>query len=612
MGEFLRSLREPPAPLTRAQRVAFVVFTVAIALTRFPAISLTLHDWDETLFAHAVREYDVKPHHPHPPGYPFFVVAAKAARLFTDSDFHALQAVATLASMLIFPAAFLLARELRFRTSYAFGAAAMTAFLPTLWYYGGTGFSDVPALMLILFAGGLLLRGGRDPRAYVAGALLTAVACGIRPHLLLVAATPALLGALALRRTKTLVAAWLGAGVIVALAYVGAAYFSTDFPHGYLKELRHIQNHISRTDSFRNPHRMPLGELAPRAFLFPCGGGRTKFALVALAAIALIDGILRRRGNIAAILAMFLPMAIFTWLMLDVTALSRYAIAYLPMHAFLATGGVFAIAQLVPSRARLPLFVVLMGFVTWSLIKWTWPALRFARTEPSPVVEAFEWIRTHVPKHGPRVFVQGGLVYHAYYFIPEHDFELVFDEKGFEEEDYRAGNVYVFEGETTHPEPRMFTRKRLQLWEITRPRFFEIGIVSMHRIIRWGRGWHLPESDGHNHRWRWMARESQIILSPALYGRGELRLKLHAPVDVTPRPPVITVIWNGAVVDRRTAPANGDFDLRYTLPSRYDRPNELRLATDLTIRPKDDGRELGLSLHGITWTEPSAAASALQ
>jgi 4-amino-4-deoxy-L-arabinose transferase-like glycosyltransferase len=606
MGEFLRSLRESPAALTRAQKILFAVFAVVIALTRFPALSLTLHDWDETLFASAVHEYDVKPHHPHPPGYPLFIVAAKLARLFTDSDFHATQTVATLASMLIFPAAFLLARELRFRTRYAFGAAALTAFMPSLWYYGGTGFSDVPALMLILFASALLLRGGRSPRAYFAGALFTALACGIRPHLLMIAAAPALLGMLALRRMKTVVAAWLAAAAVVFLTYLGAAFFSSDFPYGYVEQVRYIEKHIRQSDSYHNPYRTPLGELAPRVFLFPCGGGRMKIVLVVLAVIALVDAAFRRRMSVAVVLAMFLPIAVFTWFMLDMTALSRYAIAYLPMQAFLAIAGADAIAQLVPSKARVPLFIVLSGFVTFSLIKWTWPALRFARTEPSPVVAAFQWIRTNVPKDGPRVYVQGGLVYHAMYFIPDYDYQLVFDERILHDDDYAAGNVYVFEGETQHPEPRWFKRKRLQLWEVTRPRFFEIGIVSMHKVIRWGRGWHLPETDGQN-RWRWMRRESQTFFSPALYGRGELHLKLHAPVDVTPRPPVITVMWNGAVIDRRTAPPDGDFDLRYTLPSRNEGRNELRLATDETIQPKDDGRELGLSLHGISWGEPAAA-----
>ncbi|HEX8408332.1 MAG TPA: hypothetical protein VF883_05675 [Thermoanaerobaculia bacterium] len=596
--------RESPPPLTRAQRILFAVFAIGIAISRIPALSLTLHDWDETLFASAVAEYDVKPHHPHPPGYPLFVVLAKIARVFTDTDFHALQTVATIGSMLIFPAAFFLARELRFKTSFAFGAATMTAFLPTLWYYGGTGFSDVPALTILLVACALLLRGGRDPRAYVAGALLTAAACSIRPHLLMIAAVPALIGAIYLRRYKTIIVSWLAAGVVVAFAYLGAAFFSTDFPHGYLEELRHIQNHIANTDSFRNPMRPPLAELAPRAFLFPWGG-RMRNAILALAAIALIDALIRRRLNVGVLLAMFLPMAVFTWLMLDVTALSRYAIAYLTLHAFLAVAGVQAIAQLLPRRASLPLFVVLTAFVTWSLIKWTWPALRFARTEPSPVVEAFQWIRANVPKDGPRVFVHLPLVYHAAYFLPDYPYQLVADEQKWTDEDCVAGNIYIFEGDTQHPDPRWFTRKRLQLWEVTRPRFFEIGIVAMHRVIRWGPGWHFLESNGH-HEWRWMRRQSLTKLPPALYGRGDLHLKLHAPVDVTQKMPVITVTWNGAVVDRVTAPQSGDLDLRYTLPSHTGRPNELRLATDQYIVPKGDGRELGLSLHAIEWTEPAA------
>ncbi|HEX6086258.1 MAG TPA: hypothetical protein VF266_17135 [Thermoanaerobaculia bacterium] len=595
--------REPLTPLTRAQKVLFALCAIAIAATRIPALSLTLHDWDETLFAHAVREYDVKPHHPHPPGYPLFIVLAKFARLFTSSDFHALQTVATIASMLIFPAAFILARELRFRTSYAFAAAATLAFVPTLWYYGGTGLSDVPALLFVLVACALLLRGVRDPRAYVAGALFTAAACTIRPHLLMVVLIPALLG---IRRVKTFVIAWTIAGVAVIGAYGGAAYASSNPPYGYWKELRYIRGHIANTDSFRNPHRTPLAELAPRVFLFPHGGGRMKFAVVAFAAVALIDAAIRRRKNVALLVAMFLPMAVFTWLMLDMTALSRYAIAYITLHAFLAVAGIEAIARLLPRKAALPVFLLLTAAMTSQLIKWTWPALRFARTEPSPVVAAFQWIREHVPAHGPRVYVHLPLVYHAQYFIPDYPFQLVGDERGLPHDDFAAGNVYVFEGDKSeHNEVRWFKRKRLQLWEITRPRFFELGIVPMHKMIRWGRGWHLREGD-QNHYWRWMARESVTILSPAVYGAGELRMRLHAPVDVTKELPLVTVIWNGEVIDRVRTPPSGDLDLKYLLMSRHEWPNELRITTDQWIRPKDDGRELGLSLKTMTWTEPSS------
>ncbi|HYC92157.1 MAG TPA: hypothetical protein VEO54_23310 [Thermoanaerobaculia bacterium] len=608
--------------MTRAQKLLFAIFTLAIAATRIPALSLTLHDWDETLFAHAVREYDVKPHHPHPPGYPLFIALAKLARLVADTEFHALQTVATIAAMLLFPAAFFFARELRFPVSYAFAAAATTAFIPTIWYYGGTGLSDVPALLFILVACALLLRGARDPRAYVAGALFTAAACSIRPHLLMIAVIPALLGAWAnvgrasarlpgegraeARPAFVILGAWLAAAGFVAIAYVAAAYASSNPPHGYVKELRYIRKHIANTDSFRNPHRTPLPQLAERVFLFPFGGGRMKVAVVVFAAIALVDAVIRRRKNVAILVAMFLPMAVFTWLMLDMTALARYAIAYVTLHAFLAVAGIEALARLLPRRAALPVFFVLTAAMTSQLIKWTWPALRFARTEPSPVVAAFEWIRANVPRHGPRVFVHLPLVYHAQYLIPDYPFQLITDEKSLPDADYMPGNVFVFEGEKSeHNEVRWFKRKRLQLWEITRPRFFELGIVPMHKILRWERGWYLLEGEG-NHTWRWMQRESLTRLSPAVYGAGVLHMRLHAPVDVTRKLPVVTVFWNGEVIDRVQTPPSGDLDLRYTLLSRHEWPNDLRIVTDQWIVPKDDGRELGLSLKSMTWTEPSS------
>lgn len=592
--------------MTRVQKTLFAVLATGIALSRIPALSLTLHDWDETLFALAVREYDVKPHHPHPPGYPLFIALGKLARLFTATEFHALQAVATIASMLIFPAAYLLARELRFRTSTAIAAAAATALLPTVWYYGGTALSDVPALLLILVAGALLLRGGSDPRVYVAGALVTAAACSIRPHLLMIAAIPALVGAFRLRKPKTIVVAWASAAVVVLVAYVAAAFASSNPPYGYVAEVRRIQKHIANTDSFRNPHRKPLADLAAPVLLFPFGGGRMKYAVVGFAAIALIDAILRRRREIAILVAMFLPMAVFTWLMLDVTALARYAIAYVALHAFLAVAGIEALARLLPRRAELPVFVLLFLAMTSQLVKWTWPALRFARTEPSPVVAAFQWIRANVPPQGPRVYVHLPLVYHAQYFLPDYDYQLVTDERSLPDDDFTAGNVFIFErDESEHHDVRWFRRKRQQLWQITRPRFFEIGVVPMHRIIRWGRGWHAWEGEG-NHRWRWMGRESLTRLSPAVYGAGELRLSLHAPVDATAKLPVVTILWNDQVVERIDVPAHGDIDRRYVLLSRMNWPNDLRIVTDQTVVPREDKRELGLNLKSMTWTEPSS------
>src|SRR5256885_4788612 len=105
-----------------------------------------------------MRSYDVAQHHPHPPGFPLFIALGRAVRLLGLDDFHALQAVSTVAAMLLFPAVLMLGRELRLRAETAMAAAALCAFFPNVWFFGGTAFSDVASLTLVVFAVALLLR----------------------------------------------------------------------------------------------------------------------------------------------------------------------------------------------------------------------------------------------------------------------------------------------------------------------------------------------------------------------------------------------------------------------------------------------------------------------
>src|SRR5688572_28049340 len=157
----------PLAPLSRRERVTVWLTSIAVAITRWPALSRTLWDWDEALFALALRDFDVRFYHPHPPGFPLFIGLAK---LVPHADaFHALQAIAFVASLLVFPAAFFLVRALRAGTFVAIAAGLLLAFFPNVWFYGGTALSDVPSMVLSLFACALLLRGRVIPGAIVLG-----------------------------------------------------------------------------------------------------------------------------------------------------------------------------------------------------------------------------------------------------------------------------------------------------------------------------------------------------------------------------------------------------------------------------------------------------------
>jgi hypothetical protein len=46
--------------MTRAERVTVWLTALAVAITRWPALSRTMWDWDEALFALALRDYDVR------------------------------------------------------------------------------------------------------------------------------------------------------------------------------------------------------------------------------------------------------------------------------------------------------------------------------------------------------------------------------------------------------------------------------------------------------------------------------------------------------------------------------------------------------------------------
>src|SRR6059058_113373 len=127
----------PLSPLTARQRMAFGVVAIVCAATRFLAMAHSLWDWDEALFCLGMRSYDVTSHHPHPPGFPVYIALGRIAHLFTRSDFRALQAVNLVAAMLLFPAMFLLARELRLRFDVALIASTLLVFFPNVWFFGG-------------------------------------------------------------------------------------------------------------------------------------------------------------------------------------------------------------------------------------------------------------------------------------------------------------------------------------------------------------------------------------------------------------------------------------------------------------------------------------------
>jgi hypothetical protein len=582
-------------PLTQVQKRILLVLSIVVALTRLLAVARSLNDWDEALFSLGVAEYDVTQHWPHPPGYPLFVAAAKAVHLFGVDEFRSLQTIVVLGAFFLFPALFFLARELGFDYLTSLCGAGIFVFLPNVWVYGGTGFSDVPATALGFTACALLLAGRRSTRLYVLGAIVLGIAAGMRIPNLLIGAVPALLATvhrLRARDFRAVIAAVVLGGAIAGGSYLGAALASKTIDE-YRKAIRTQSEYVRAVDSWRNPGRDPLPKAAKKFFMWPVDQRQQMSWLTGIAIIGILTALVRRQWWALLPLAVFGPFMIMAWLNLDIQTVGRYSIAYLAVHALLVAYALRAIGRRAAVQAVLTLCIVTVVAV------WTWPGLTLQRTTAAPSAASLLWVRDHLPKDAA-VYVQGAYGPHARYLLPEHN-RVMYEELG------SLGQVtaeaWAVEPQIVEGAPQMFVWPHTNpLWKIIRRRNFETSVVRIASVVRFGEGWYSVEGTG-TEIFRWMGRKSSAVL-PAIPQGGRLSMKMYVPIDAI-APPTIEVWVNETLVERFVG-SQATVEKSWLIASRKDGPNELRIITsDVAVPAKVSGsgdtRELGLRMDGLSW-----------
>lgn len=576
---------------------------VVVALTRVWARSRTLWDWDEALFSIAVGKYDVVQHHPHPPGFPLYIALAKLIRFFVHSDFHALQAITTIAAIAMFPLLFWLARELRFPFRTAFLGSLLFVFFPNVWFFGGTAFSDIPGLVMVIAACAMLLRSCRERNAYFAGALLLGLAAAIRPQALLVGCAPALIASrcrVKEKRGKDVVAASAIGIAVLAVSYGGAALASQSV-ESYIAMNGKLRQYVRTVDSFLNPNRPPVITLFPDFFARAIPGGHITIAISVLALVSVIASFVRRTPGVWILVAMFLPFNLIGWFMLDTNSISRYSIGYAAMYAILAVDGVDALT----GRSTISTLIdaAFAGSVIARLVWWTLPALRDARSTISPPVAAMQWIRANVPRTTP-LFVQTSMQPFSDFMLGDLDVSLVEDAAELPGRAYGMREWFVTEGSSGVIGGHNFVRDRGHLFNIARQRYFEVSIVPMPDVVRFGRGWYGGESEGLA-SWRWMSGRSETFLPPVA-GPARLTLGFDIPMELAPRRPSIEIRVNGALVDRFVC-ATPTMTKSWLVPARADAWNQLVISMDKVLNPAKEGitpdsRDLGLDLTSYSWS----------
>jgi hypothetical protein len=585
-------LTQPPSTLTQRQRLTFGIVALVCAATRFLAMAKTLWDWDEALFCLGMRSYDVTAHHPHPPGFPVYIALGRIVRTIIPNDFRALQAVNLIAAMLVFPAIFFLARELRLPFLTATIAAALCAFFPNVWFYGGGAFSDIPSLVLVVFAVAFLFRGCRDANAYLIGAALLALAAGIRPQNFLIGLAPGVLATWYRAR-----AAWRDVafaalvGAITVTAAFGGAIAATGGTKPYFDAAREHGEYITRIDSFRSPNRPPLWRLFDRFFIKQYQSLALSFITSILVAVSIAGAIAVRDRGLGWLALSFGPFAILAWMMLDRYSINRFSIGYCPLFAILAADGIRRLTRRWPPLEPLAGAALIGSFFIWTL-----PALAVVRNTIAPSVLAVEAVTQHLNAQTDELFVARDMDPFFQYLLPDHPFVHVLDKRAMPLSIGSRRPWILAELDDGDRDGFVFHRGRGHLWNTARRHYFDAGVIPVRTPPQFTAGWYPPAREA-PFEMRAMTGRSLTKLPPS-EGETTLRIQFRAPDALVVAHATITIALNGRVADRFAA-AYGEDDREYHLtPAPNAAPNLLELSIDQTVHAQ---RELGMTIRCLSF-----------
>jgi hypothetical protein len=614
--------------LTRNQRWVLAVTAVLIASTRFLALSLAPWDWDEVLFCLAIGDYNVSAHYPHPPGFPLYIFLARIARVFADTDFHALQTVNVIAGMTAFPVVFWLARSFRMDFHGAYASGVLFAFLPNVWFFGGTAFSDLPAAMLYLAAIAAYmsiwgvprvprsalgssadgprhseapeeLRGTRN---YILASVLFAAGILVRPQNAPVTVFPWTIATVKLLRAKRWRAVLAGSVVLVLLVAIGygIAMLATGVDL-YVKALTDHSHYVKHADSVASAARPSLLDVV-RMQLDPYEAGKAALLMNVLALVAIIGG---RRRTVVEILLTWAPFFLFAMLVVNPAGSSRFSLNYMAGLVLLSVEGAAVLGRLaarVHPRAGFMLRAAVIAAVVGRLATWTPEAFEVPRTTIPPPTAAAMWIDKHVPRD-KTIFVDGNVWPWVHYFAPHHKRERPRDLQDVVLDSDAVDGWYISNLPTNSRTAVTFVRPRTRTWNLVTKRAFEAYVMPSAQVVQFGRGWYGQEGEG-QHTWRWAAQRSSMLLGP-IEGNAELRIRFQVPLDNIDKPASVTFTLNGTHRAVFPVTTNGEHEVRYVVPARGNAPNFLRIEVSDSFVPAERGdpdyRELAFMLWGWSW-----------
>jgi hypothetical protein len=595
--------------------------TLLCVVTRILALPASLWEWDDILFARAIHRFDLVDHSPHPPGFPVFVMMARAAYLFIRDEQIALSFVSLVFSSFLGAALYFFYREV-FRDRWtAVAGALIGSLVPNVWIHSGAARSDSPGLTFGIVGLALILHGLQSRRSLWLGCAVFGLGMGVRVTVLpVVAPTLAVVLLIHLLRRN-----WKVVAVSLAIAAAGAlSWYIPLVVHTTWRVYRWVMNQHAQftfqNDTIISPTENSILSYRFRRFFIEMWGAQwIMLAIYTSSTVGLLALALRRRWRIIGWMCLaFLPFLIFTLLLNTPLSAPLYSLPYTHFFTGMAAAGCVEAMRLVfGARRRYGNIAGLALAATLAIAigSWSYPVVRMLHREVSPPVRAMQELQKKFNRGEDVIYYDGLLSQHVFYFLP--GVKSMINGNQFRAETNLIGPI-VANGRSynltiTPPlgDPgtyyhwgRRTGEKRLR--PVSLGRFFDVYLSDMTATsgVNFLTGWYDEESSN-GQSWRWMSGHGRVaVMSTA--EKMKLHLKVVAASEEGKESPTIILRLDGREIDR-FSPQRGEFDrnvLVTTDPTRL--WSTLSIETDRIVIPSringgDDNRELGLQCLSLQW-----------
>jgi hypothetical protein len=330
--------------------LATVATAFVVAVSRYAYLANGPWEWDETLFARGILDFELAAHFPHPPGFPGWLAVGHLLTPVVGEPLLALQ----LASAAFSVAALWVLATLGRRVAppaVAVAAALVVLAAPGPWLFSVRGFSSTAASVLALGAAALAAGGLRGPRL-TSFTLLVTASFLVRPNYLPV------LGALwlgvvwSVRPLRRLLPGVLAGTSTVAVSVILMARAEGGWSAFVAPFITHSQRHFSRLAG-------NLGGYAELGLIKGLGGVLPATVLLLAAFLGVVVWARRvgRRGAVLWLLVLVTATAQLVWMQNRTTG--RYAVGVQMALAPLVAGA----ASTLPPAAGCTGLLLLAGWL---------------------------------------------------------------------------------------------------------------------------------------------------------------------------------------------------------------------------------------------------------